>query len=158
MKEGSEVFSCVFVCSVCVCMMGGPGSDSVVSVSPCQDGKWPPAVTSLTILWTFAESNKLLTSLLSLKKKQKQWSPRVCGWWIFPSWSLLRHFLGVWDHFRLLDVPFLLLCLRNHVTMYPPHTVLISMLLLICTKSLQKELKSSLLEHMYMEEKNTTFF
>lgn len=49
-------------------MLGGPGFDSVVSVSSCQDGKWPPAATLLIIHRTKAESSKPSPSLLSLAK------------------------------------------------------------------------------------------
>lgn len=41
----------------------------------------------------------------------------LCGWWTFPSWCLLRGTaLGVWDHFRLLDVP---LCYCASEIMWP---------------------------------------
>lgn len=68
------------------------------------------------ILRTSAESNKPSPSLLS--------GHILCGWCTFLSWSLLGEggwgggctVIGVWDHFRLLDVP---LCYCASEIMWP---------------------------------------
>lgn len=135
MKEGSEVFSCVFVCSVCVCVC-----EWRVGLALIQLCLWVLAKMgndhqlSLHLqflgLWLRATNFRPPCSLEKKKKKV----PRVCGRWIFPSWSLLRHFFRGLRSLQTSGCSFMLLCLRNHVTMYLPHTVFISMLLLICTK------------------------
>lgn len=131
MKEGSKVFLCVV--SVCVCvfvwMLGGRGFDSVVSVSLAKMGN----------------NHQLPLHLLQLGLELRAATPHppcspdpfkipdsVAGVFSRPGLCSGHHERGL-RSLQASGCPFMLLCLRNHVTMYLPHTVFISTLQFICT-------------------------
>lgn len=101
-------------------MLGGAGFESVVSARLCQDGKWPPAATlhtydtqagSWQTSYTSCQLVKLWNWLLVLKTYQFL-RPVDFPILVFVPGTVI----GVWDHFRLLDVP---LCYCASETMWP---------------------------------------
>lgn len=125
MKEGSNVLSCVFVCEC-----------------------WTDLARIQLRLRVFAKMGNdhqlPLYSPFSRRRSESDKPPaslkETSGslWRLdFPVLVSARTlFLGVWDHFRLLDVPLCYYCASE--TMWPcifQHTVFISVLQLICTKA-----------------------
>lgn len=105
-NEGRNVIMCVCAC-VCVLgrvVVGGPGSDSVVSES---SPRWEMTTLSFGLCGRCGLSRRGL-----------------CSDTVY----------GVLRSLQASGCSFMLLCLRNHVTMHLPHTVFISVLWLICTK------------------------
>lgn len=92
---------------MCVCVCGwvssAPVSDSVVSLSRCQDGKITVSGRFTYISWDFSIERQAF-ALAALLAKNTNSRPGVCS------------ALCVWDHFRLLDV---LLCCCASETMWP---------------------------------------
>lgn len=86
----------------------------------------------------------------------KNTNSHLCGRQTFPSWCLLC-FVGL-RSLQASGCSFMLLCLRNHVTMYLPHTFFISTLQFICTNASRGNWRLNFWNYCTCEKKNTNCF
>lgn len=122
-----EVFLCAFVC-VGECRVHL--SLIQLSLSRCQDGKITVSGCFTYISWDFSIEQQAFALAALLAKNTNS---RLCGRQTFPSWCLLC-FVCL-RSLQASGCSFMLLCLRNHVTMYLSHTFFISTLQFICTNA-----------------------
>lgn len=154
MKEGSKVFSCVYVC-VCGCVLVCLGVSLCVWVCGCVDVGWVWLWFSrVRVLAKMGNEQQLSLYLLYFGLESDAHEPRcsldtltfsLCGGCPFPSWSVLGALLkgfeitsGFWMSYYVI-VP-----RKSHDDISSTHASV------HLHRSLQRESKSSCLEPFYM--------